>query len=347
MFTSLNALTFKGGVSKIPGGNDLNLPINEVRIGDVYIVEETGYYNDINASIGDLFIAYNADLVEDENGFIAIPSWTYVPSGNEFVYTYNLSVDASDNSIKLTDNAGSSNNIILVDDDVVIATVDGNDGNKINFSHSKTNPGDVKNGNSQALTAGNSFTAITEVNTNEYGHIIDRTQTIFTLPGENSLGVENNVIKLSNGAGSGLGDVTIGQGNLITPVTEGKVIKINHDEITDSSPEKVTINKNLKDDEVIFTVVESIERDASGHVTSIVTKDVNLTTVNQFIQETAVEAPSENNEFKSTLTINSDVRDSDGTSILAKPYKIQIESKSLTMNMNNNVVEAEIVWGSF
>lgn len=346
-FTSLNALTFKGGVSKIPGSNDLNLPISEVRIGDVYVVEEAGHYNGLNASIGDLFIAYNDELIEDENGFIAVPSWTYVPSGNEFVYIYNLSVDVNDNSIKLTDNAGSSNNIILVDDDVVVATVDGSDGNKINFSHSKTNPGDVKDGESKSLAAGNKFTAITEVNVNEYGHVIDRKQTTFTLPGENSLGVENNVIKLSNAAGSGLGDVTIGKGNLITPVTEGKVIKINHDEIADSSPEKGTISKNLKDDEVIFTIVEDIKRDASGHVTSIITKEVNLTTVNQFTQETTVEAPSENNEFKSTLTIESDVRDSDGSSILAEPHKIQIESKSLIMNMNNNVVEAEIVWGSF
>ena len=347
MFTSLNALTFKGGVSKVSDGNDLNLPINEVRIGDVYIVEEAGHYNGINASIGDLFIAYNADLVEDENGFIAIPSWTYVPSGNEFVYTYNLSVDASDNSIKLTDNAGSSNNIILVDDDVVIVTVDGNDGNKINFSHSKTNPGDVKDGENKSLVAGNSFTAITEVNVNEYGHVIDRKQITFTLPGENSLGVENNVIKLSNAAGSGLGDVTIGKGNLITPVTEGRVIKINHDEISDNSPEKGTVNANLSEDKVAFTIVEDIERDTSGHITSIITKEVNLTTVNQFTQETTVEAPSENNEFKSTLTIESDVKDSAGSSILAEPHKIQIESKSLTMNMNNNVVEAEIVWGSF
>ena len=347
MFTSLNALTFKGGVSKVSGGNDLNLPVDEVRIGDVYIVEEAGHYNGINASIGDLFIAYNADLVEDENGFIAIPSWTYVPSGNEFVYTYSLNVDSENNSIKLTDNAANSNEIVLVDDDVIVATVDGNDGNKINFSHSKTNPGEVKDDNSQTLAAGNSFTAITEVNVNEYGHVIDRKQTIFTLPGENNLGVENNVIKLSNAAGSGLGDVTIGKGNLITPATEGRVIKINHDEISDNSPEKGTISKNLKDDEVIFTIVEGIERDASGHVTSVITKEVNLTTVNQFTQETTVEAPSENNEFKSTLTIESDIKDSDGSSILAEPHKIQIESKSLTMNMNNNVVEAEIVWGSF
>ena len=347
MFTSLNALTFKGGVSKVSGSNDLNLPVDEVRIGDVYIVEEAGHYNGINASIGDLFIAYNADLVEDENGYIAIPSWTYVPSGNEFVYTYSLNVDSENNSIKLTDNAANSNEIVLVDDDVIVATVDGNDGNKINFSHSKTNPGEVKDDNSQTLAAGNSFTAITEVNVNEYGHVIDRKQTTFTLPGENNLGVENNVIKLSNAAGSGLGDVTIGKGNLITPATEGRVIKINHDEISDNSPEKGTISKNLKDDEVIFTIVESIERDASGHVTSVITKEVNLTTVNQFTQETTVEAPSENNEFKSTLTIESDIKDSDGSSILAEPHKIQIESKSLTMNMNNNVVEAEIVWGSF
>ena len=344
---SLNALTFKGGVSKVLGGNDLNLPINEVRIGDVYIVKEAGHYNGINASIGDLFIAYNDDLVEDENGYIAIPSWTYVPSGNEFVYTYSLNVDSENNSIKLIDNAANSNEIILVDDDVIVATVDGNDGNKINFSHSKTNPGEVKDDNSQTLTAGNSFTAITEVNVNEYGHVIDRKQTTFTLPGENSLGVENNVIKLSNADGSGLGDVTIGKGNLITPVTEGRVIKINHDEISDNSPEKGAVNANLSDDKVVFTIVEDIERDASGHVTSIITKEVNLTTVNQFTQETTVEAPSENNEFKSTLTIESDVKDSAGSSILAEPHKIQIESKSLTMNMNNNVVEAEIVWGSF
>ena len=152
----------------------VNLPINEVRIGDVYVVEEAGHYNGLNASIGDLFIAYNDELIEDENGFIAVPSWTYVPSGNEFVYIYNLSVDVNDNSIKLTDNAGSSNNIILVDDDVVIATVDGSDGNKINFSHSKTNPGEVKDSNGQTLAAGNSFTTITEVNVNEYGHVIDR-----------------------------------------------------------------------------------------------------------------------------------------------------------------------------
>lgn len=347
MFTSLNALTFKGGVSKVSGGNDLNLPINEVRIGDVYIVKEAGHYDGINASIGDLFIAYNADLVEDENGFIAIPSWTYVPSGNEFVYTYSLNVDSENNSIKLIDNAANSNEIILVDDDVIVATVDGNDGNKINFSHSKTNPGEVKDDNSQTLTAGNSFTAITEVNVNEYGHVIDRKQTTFTLPGENSLGVENNIIKLSNADGSGLGDVTIGKGNLITPVTEGRVIKINHDEISDNSPEKGAVNANLSDDKVVFTIVEDIERDASGHVTSIITKEVNLTTVNQFTQETTVEAPSENNEFKSTLTIESDVKDSAGSSILAEPYKIQIESKSLTMSMNNNIVEAEIVWGSF
>lgn len=347
MFTSLNALTFKGGVSKVSGGNDLNLPINEVRIGDVYIVEEAGHYDGINASIGDLFIAYNADLVEDENGFIAIPSWTYVPSGNEFVYTYSLNVDSENNSIKLTDNAANSNEIVLVDDDVIVATVDGNDGSKINFSHSKTNPGEVKDDNSQTLAAGNSFTAITEVNVNEYGHVINRKQTTFTLPGENSLGVENNVIKLSNAAGSGLGEVTIGKGNLITPVTEGRVIKIDHEPITDQSPQQGTVNANLSEDKVAFTIVEGIERDASGHVTSIITKKVNLTTVNQFTQETTVEAPSENNEFKSTLIIESDVKDSDGSSILAEPHKIQIESKSLTMNMNNNVVEAEIVWGSF
>lgn len=348
MLTSLNALTFKGGVSKVLGENDLNLPVNEVRIGDVYIVEEAGHYNGINASIGDLFIAYNADLVEDENGFIAIPSWTYVPSGNEFVYTYSLNVDAENNSIKLTDNTANSNEIILVDDDVIVATVDGNDGNKIIFSHSKTEPGEVSQNEGQSLTAGNGFTAITAVEVNDYGHVTGCAQTTFTLPGNNSLEVENNVIKLLDSDGNPLGAATIAQGNLITPTTtEGGVITINHDEIADTSPEKGTIEANLSEDEVTFTVVEDITRDDSGHVTSITTKDVTLITVNQFLQATTVTAPSESNEFTSTLTIESDVQDSAGTSLLGEPYKIQIESKSLTMNMNDNVVEAEIVWGSF
>ena len=337
-FKSANALTFKGGVSTKIDSAFLNLPETEVSIGDVYIVEKEGIYGDVYGNIGDLFIAYS-NVEEDENGYIISDNleWTHVPSGNETIYTYDLGVNADDNAIILSDNANSKDSIVLADDDVVVAIVDGNDGNKINFSHAKIALSD-DNDNVKELLARETFSVVTGVTVNDYGHVTGREYTAFTLPGENNLAIADNTITLSNSKNASLGQVAFNKGTLITPTTSENGIVFDHDKITDNSPAVGTMNGSLKDN-TTFTIVESIVRDEYGHITAINTKNISLAAVNKFNQDVTV--------ANNTLTITNEVRDSNNAIVENSTHTINVQSDSLKITKAENVIKAEIEWGTF
>lgn len=343
-FKAANALTFKGGVSPKSDSADLNLPEENVSIGDVYIVDQVGAYNSIAASVGDLFIAYSTTGEETSDGVIDKTNlkWTYVPSGNETVYTYELSVDTANNQIVLRDNVSATNTITLNDDDVVIATADGTDGNKINFSHAKvTNPDNTTP--IGTLSVGGTFDVVTDVAVDAYGHVSGKEVTKFTMPGADKLAVENNSIILKNSENAQLGvAATFVEGNLTTPVVTDNKITFNHNEIEvvkDSGNAVKDLSNNVN-----FDVVESIERDASGHVTKIATKAITLTAVNKFLQETAVT----NANGVSTLTISSNVKNSEGADVKDAAHTITIKSESLQLTQaTDGAINAEIVWGTF
>ena len=343
-FKAVNALTFKGGVSPKADSTDLNLPEENVSIGDVYIVDEIGTYGEnIVASIGDLFIAYS-NTNEETNGIIDKTNlrWTYVPSGNETIYTYELGVDAAKNQIVLKDNVSATNVITLNNDGVVIAVADGNNGNKINFSHAQvTNPNNTTP--TKTLSTGGTLDVVTDVIVDNYGHITGKEVTKFTMPGANKLVVENDSIVLKDTENTQLGAVaTFVAGNLTTPNVADNKITFNHNTV-DFVRESGNVTNNLGEN-VSFNVIESIERDDSGHITKIVTKAITLTAVNQFLQETAVT----NTDGVSTLTISSNVKNSEGAEVKDAAHTITIESESLQITQDTNgAIGAEIVWGTF
>lgn len=344
-FKAANALTFKGGVSTKSDSPDLNLPEENVSIGDVYIVEQVGTYgNNIVASVGDLFIAYSTTDEETNDGVIDKVNlkWTYVPSGNEKVYTYELSVDTANNQIVLRDNVNATNTIALNDDDVIIAVADGSNGNKINFSHAKiANPNNTTP--TGTLSAGGTFDVVTNVAVDAYGHVSGKEITKFTMPSADKLVVENNSIILKNSENAQLGvAATFVEGNLTTPVVTDNKITFNHNEI-DVVKDSGSAIKDLSNN-VNFDVVESIERDASGHVTKITTKAITLTAVNQFLQETSVT----NTDGVSTLAISSNVKNSEGADVKDAAHTITIKSESLQLTQAaDGAINAEIVWGTF
>lgn len=119
----------------------------------------------------------------------------------------------------------------------------------------------------QTLAHGGTFTAITDIGVS--GHTVTDKPTTFTLPSETTLSVTDSE------SGNAVTDVTV-SGHAIT-LKRGKTFLTAHPTIsveTDSTSSQTATHGGT------FTAVDSVTRDANGHVTKINTKTVTLPTDN-------------------------------------------------------------------
>ena len=182
LLKGLDAMTFKG-VSSVA---DIN-KIQTANKGDTYKVSVAGKIGDTEVNVGDLVINNGADG--------AAPSWQIVPAGDETIYTYELV--NSEGAVTLVDNFGDNAGAITA-------------GNLINISggavsHAVLNPSSSENKSAGSISLlGDeliSFTAVSGLTQDVYGHVTARTLGTYTVTPIKSLtssfAVANNVATMT------------------------------------------------------------------------------------------------------------------------------------------------------
>lgn len=182
LLKGLDAMTFKG-VSSVA---DIN-KIQTANKGDTYKVSVAGKIGDTEVNVGDLVINNGADG--------AAPSWQIVPAGDETIYTYELV--NSEGAVTLVDNFGDNAGAITA-------------GNLINISggavsHAVLNPTSSENKSAGSISLlGDeliSFTAVSGLTQDVYGHVTARTLGTYTVTPIKSLtssfAVANNVATMT------------------------------------------------------------------------------------------------------------------------------------------------------
>lgn len=182
LLKGLDAMTFKG-VSSVA---DIN-KIQTANKGDTYKVSVAGKIGDTEVNVGDLVINNGADG--------AAPAWQIVPAGDETIYTYELV--NSEGAVTLIDNFGDNAGAITA-------------GNLINISggavsHAVLNPSSSENKSAGSISLlGDelvSFTAVSGLTQDVYGHVTARTLGTYTVTPIKSLtssfAVANNVATMT------------------------------------------------------------------------------------------------------------------------------------------------------
>lgn len=182
LLKGLDAMTFKG-VSSVA---DIN-GIQTANKGDTYKVSVAGKIGDTEVNVGDLVINNGADG--------AAPAWQIVPAGDETIYTYELV--NSEGAVTLVDNFGDNAGAITA-------------GNLINISggavsHAVLNPTSSENKSAGSISLlGDeliSFTAVSGLTQDVYGHVTARTLGTYTVTPIKSLtssfAVANNVATMT------------------------------------------------------------------------------------------------------------------------------------------------------
>lgn len=114
-----DAMTFKGLLGT--GGNITELPTSNVNNGDTYKVITAGKYANVNAKVGDMYIAV---VSQGEDSSVSI-DWTYIPSGDDGnlyqgtseKYKTNGLTIAKDNGVVETLEFGTAGQILKSDGD--------------------------------------------------------------------------------------------------------------------------------------------------------------------------------------------------------------------------------------
>ena len=182
LLKGLDAMTFKGVLSVA----DIN-KIQTADKGDTYKVSVAGKIGDTEVNVGDIVINNGADG--------ATPAWQIVPAGDETIYTYELV--NSEGAVTLIDNFGDNAGAITA-------------GNLINISggavsHAVLNPSSSENKSAGSISLlGDelvSFTAVSGLTQDVYGHVTARTLGTYTVTPIKSLtssfAVANNVATMT------------------------------------------------------------------------------------------------------------------------------------------------------
>lgn len=374
-----NAMTFKGGIAGDETGKEITtisgIDATKLSIGDTYVVT-SGFIKagtEELASTGDIIIASGT---ENEKGYITSASltWTVVP-GTEIDTTY--LIKASDNQIHLVDekkfteegkisSTNCKSHIELTNDDVAIleTTTDG----KIKASHVKI--GANKDGTKNDTTAsavtlhhsdesGNdipkTFTAVTGITYNGYGHVSGVETTTFTMP-ENPdqtndhklVNLGDNVTELQNAAGDSKGAIKI-DGAASGPISvtsasrtgNGTDYTISHATVTKSDSSNGTKTVNNSD---TFSAVTAVTYDDYGHVSGVETKTM---TVNIDIPEYALSGATLTQATANKKVTITDSLSKDGAPAGTSAFNIESKNANLVLNANSTTVEMSLVWGTF
>lgn len=369
-----NAMTFKGGIAGDETGKEITtisgIDATKLSIGDTYVVTsgfiKAGTEEEL-ASTGDIIIASGT---EDEDGYITSASltWTIVP-GTEIDTTY--LIKASGNQIHLVDekkfaeegevsDTNCKSHIELTDDDVAIleTTADG----KIKASHATITKADD---DTQTVTlhhsdeSGNdiqkTFTAVTGITYNDYGHVSGVETTTFTMP-ENPdqtndhklVHKGNNVTELQNKDSAAKGSFKI-DGAASGPISVSSADRTNggtdytitHASVTknDSSNGTKTVNNGDT-----FQAVTAVTYDDYGHVSGVETKTM---TVDIDIPEYALSGAGLTQATANKKVTITDSLTKDGAPAGTSVFSIESKNANLVLNANSTTVEMSLVWGTF
>lgn len=205
---------------------DINLPTENVKNGDTYLVEADGKFgpadSEQEAKKGDLFIAI---VTKNNEGKITAITWNLIPSGDQIDTTY--SVKVSGKTIELDEKAGaagSENGIgsTTFDNGAVLTAIVSSDDAKnatVKYEHNTvTNQslGTVPPKAEEVAVFSNDITLVSEVTADTYGHV---SKTVykkikFVAPNEiyvhlNSVNNDKKITSLMDKGGNARGSIKI------------------------------------------------------------------------------------------------------------------------------------------
>lgn len=233
LFTDLNGVTYCGTVGSSNATYQMNgsyqitkgtaATLEPVHNGDMFLVDaDVIYALDKTAKQGDILIATG----KEDNGVLKTITWTYIPSGNDFVIDtrYNFAGDAAQNSWTVNSSAGSKTeqvgSIKFVKGTALDISSTANPGEnlEVTIKHANvTQTIDNKTDTSQ-LGNGGTFTVVNKVTSNAQGHVTEITSTPTKLPvygtGNDVVAVTGNTATIThfitaNGSSVGSGTGTI------------------------------------------------------------------------------------------------------------------------------------------
>ena len=270
------------------GGNDLDLRIR----GNLTITGTTTSVNTTNLNIADNFMVVNSDYpnqaptedagIEVERGSYtnAFLKWNESSNrwqqtiGNTSMTYYNMSIapdNADQTSFSVRDDSNSvatitRNEVLAIDGGTAIGTnfitAASGESHRLEITHSNVSHTDSVSAG-QTLAASGTFSAVTGVDVNAQGHVIEVITKPFTLPAS---AVPNNAT-ITIAAGTDL----ITGGAFTTDQSFNETITVNHSNITRSN---TTSTDTPNAHNATFTAIDSVTTNARGHVTGVNTKTV-------------------------------------------------------------------------
>lgn len=364
----LNALTYKG-----PVNSSTELPTTGVKIGDTYKVNKAGDYT-LNTNIEPSTVAsceigylLIANGTEDTNGVITEGTlyWDLIESGESSDTTYTMYGSNDHLYLRESTDGNAVGDITITDDDVVILSMTNSD-SSIDYSSGTLTAShrlkkDIADDEKEAVTIipstsdttvgyGKSFTAVTKVRSDKYGHITDYSTDTFTIPGVDTIEAsevqESNTVvggqlAFKDGDGNKQGSIAIkattelentvstdNKGNLVSTITHAEVANKTENTETDGT---FTVNGNKKQ----FSAITSVTFNEYGHTSE---KTTTTFTMPELVHPETKE--SNTSYIKQSIQDNS-----------ANEYgSIELTSSTLelTVNANNtNAMNVDLVWGTF
>jgi len=186
---ALNGMTYKGVVN-----SESELP-DVAHIGDTYKVGTAFDMSingiTINLKVGDLLIVNNSD--ENDDGQITADiAWDRIESGEAADTTYDLT--ATNNTITLTDSHGAADIIPVSGDEIITLTASDNE---LIATHKEYDEATATDGGDETISAGGTFTAVTGIATDGFGHTTGFTTKDFTIPGADKVTADASLVKLT------------------------------------------------------------------------------------------------------------------------------------------------------
>lgn len=355
-----NAMTFRGGLT----GADTNSPaisslVSNVSLGDTWIVASgkivvtDAYDNTTVADKGDIIIASGT---ENSDGIIptANVKWIVI-EGAEKDTTYTLS--AANNKIDLKEkvSGASAGSLTLADDDIVTLT---SSGNTITAAHKSIT---VSKPAAKGATPahGGSFTVVTGVTDDGYGHVSEIETTTVTLPAiadqtnNHLLDADKNAksVSLKNSSTAERGKIVFNNGTDITSAMtvsdnangDTATVTFSHNAVTRTDAvDNTGTSTTPASANSTFAVVTGVKTSATGHVEGITTKYFKATDTKFKLSGATVSAAN------NTATVTDTLKTEGGAAAGTSAFSIGAAATgNLTVTASGTQVNLGLVWGTF
>lgn len=341
----LDAFSYKGTVGT--GGTVATLPTTKVAIGDTYKTTANGVYKingvDTTLHAGDIIIANSTSGKEESDGYIATANinWDVIHSENNTDTTYTLT--ATGNQIILEDSETNKNTLTLADDDEVILSTPA--ANQIKAEHKKHNASGTFGGNGGNVGFKGTV-VVPQLTVNEYGHVTAIADKTYTLPAENTykfVGNEANDAIYLNDKDGRVGELIFTDDEWIaadlTASTQGGTLAITHKDVTRKD---VSANQGVGFKQTI-TAISEVVSDDKGHITDVKTTTYTLPDETVYtLSGATIVAKTSGNANGVTITDTLTGKDNAQTT-----SAFSLVSETLKITNTDNVVKAELLWGTF